>query len=135
MICSSTTRLLENERIRRKSALQNAGARVIEVAAEGDMISIPHLLARLRELSIRSLMVEGGARIIQSFLAASGDPISETSRGAGAVDTIIVTVAPTLVGSDGVGYGSNLLADALPALRHVGTEVFGRDAVVALQVG
>ena len=44
-------------------------------------------------------MVEGGASVIKSFLDAS--------QG-GVVDTIIVTVAPTFVGEDGVGYGVQL---------------------------
>ena len=44
-------------------------------------------------------MVEGGASVIRSFLDAS--------QG-GVVDTIIVTVAPTFVGEDAVGYGVQL---------------------------
>ena len=39
-------------------------------------------------------MVEGGARIVGSFLAAPKK----------IVDTLIITVSPILVGSDGVGY-------------------------------
>ena len=46
-----------------------------------------------------TLMVEGGASIISSFL------------NSGRVDSLIVTVAPTLVGEDGVaanGAGNNV---------------------------
>lgn len=46
-------------------------------------------------------MVEGGARVIDSFLQASlSTPL---------IDTLIVTVAPILVGADGVAYGTAAL--------------------------
>lgn len=69
-------------------------------------ISIPELLQKLRSLDIRSVMVEGGASVIGSFLAErplGGEGISDSI-----VDTVIVTVAPTFVGDDGVGYGVGL---------------------------
>lgn len=52
-------------------------------------------------------MVEGGARVIQSFLAESQSTgsVDTSSR---VVDTIIVTVAPTIVGDEGVGYGTSI---------------------------
>ena len=56
-------------------------------------ISIPNLLHTLRTLGIRSVMAEGGARVIQSFLATPNS-----------VNTIIVTVAPVFVGVQGIGY-------------------------------
>lgn len=76
------------------------------------MIATPDLLTVLGGLGVRSLMVEGGASVIRSFLSAA-----HKSTGPGdkkkAVDALIVTVAPTLVGSAGVGYGAELLADAV----------------------
>lgn len=57
-------------------------------------LSIPVVLKTLYTLGIHSVMVEGGAQVIRSFL----------SQDAQAVDTIIVTVAPTFVGEDGVSY-------------------------------
>ena len=102
----------------RKAILQDAGAQVVEV--EGDdgapfasvlrrtahslilgRINIPALLRKLREFGIRSLMVEGGARVIQSFL-------NEPRNASDVIDSVIVTVAPTFVGDDGVGYGANI---------------------------
>lgn len=79
------------------------------------------MLRTLREKGIRSVMVEGGARVIQSFLASRH-----------LVDSMIVTTAPVLVGRDGVGYGGGL--EEVPGLKYVSTEVLGRDAVVGLQV-
>lgn len=56
-------------------------------------------------------MVEGGARVIRSFL--SGAQRSADAGTQKAVDALVVTVAPTLVGSAGVGYGTELHADAV----------------------
>ncbi|TCD64309.1 2,5-diamino-6-(ribosylamino)-4(3H)-pyrimidinone 5'-phosphate reductase [Steccherinum ochraceum] len=112
-----------------RKALEDAGARVVEVGADSGGISIPSMLAVLRSLGVRSLMVEGGAGIIKSFLAAAtADNVGET------VDALIVTVAPTFVGREGVGYGENLLAAEVPRLRHKHTEIVGQDTVVAFRL-
>ena len=121
----------------RKKALEDAGARIIEIppsSVQDDLfpssyLSLPVILKSLKSLGIRSLMVEGGARIIGSFFAAPEK----------IVDTLIITVAPILVGSDGVGYqckypvfglsGSKKLA----SFKEVHTELIGRDTVVSLQ--
>ncbi|KAH8099832.1 bacterial bifunctional deaminase-reductase [Cristinia sonorae] len=109
----------------RKANLETAGARVIEIEAVDGGISISSLLTALRTLGIRSLMVEGGASVIKSFLAS-------TQSHQRTVDAIIVTVAPVFVGKEGVGYGENLLGSQIPAMKHVKTELFGADAVIAL---
>jgi 2,5-diamino-6-(ribosylamino)-4(3H)-pyrimidinone 5'-phosphate reductase len=46
-------------------------------------------------------MVEGGAQVIGSFFEIASSPGSEKPL----VDRVIVTVAPTFVGQDGIGYG------------------------------
>ena len=67
------------------------------------------MLQKLRSLDIRSLMVEGGASVIGSFLAeASSSHATQNGIRRTILDTVIVTVAPTLVGDDGVGYGIGL---------------------------
>ncbi|KAH9837275.1 bacterial bifunctional deaminase-reductase [Rhodofomes roseus] len=115
-------------RASRRSSLEAAGARIVEVGTSADgRIPIPALLVKLRGLGMQSLMVEGGARVIQCFLAAE-------AQHRNCIDTVIVTIAPTIVGKDGVAYGSNLPSDTLPAMQHVETELFGRDAVVALRI-
>src|SRR6266511_1036457 len=57
----------------RKQVLQTAGARIFEVdsckSQNGDRLSISSLLATLRSNGIKSLMVEGGAHVIGSFLS------------------------------------------------------------------
>ncbi|KAH9920255.1 dihydrofolate reductase [Epithele typhae] len=112
----------------RKAALDRAGACLVEVPAdrESGTIGVPVLLEALGKLGVRSVMVEGGARVIRSFVrAARGGP--------GAVDALVVTVAPRIVGDAGVGYGGGLRADDLPTLEPVRTAVFGPDAVVAMR--
>ena len=79
------------------------------------------MLRTLREKGIRSIIVEGGARVIQSFLASRH-----------LVDSMIVTIAPVLVGRDGVGYDGGL--EEVPGSKYVRTEVLGRDAVIGLKV-
>jgi 2,5-diamino-6-(ribosylamino)-4(3H)-pyrimidinone 5'-phosphate reductase len=110
----------------RKKALEDAGARIIEIPPSSvqdsdSHLSLPVILKSLNDLGIRSLMVEGGARIIGSFCAAPENII----------DALIITVAPILVGSDGVGYQCVLdLSDSKK--QEVHTELIGRDTVVAL---
>ena len=121
----------------RKKALEEAGARIIEIppsSVHDDLFPNSHLsllviLKSLNDLGIRSLMVEGGARIIGSFFAAPEK----------IVDALIITIAPVLVGSDGVGYQCRHpvfdLSDSKKqaSFREVHTELIGRDAVVSLR--
>lgn len=129
----ATQRISRRER---KKALEEAGARIIEIpsssARDGlfpsSHLSLPAILKSLTDLGIRSLMAEGGARIIGSFFEAPEN----------IVDTLIITVAPVLVGSDGVGYQckypflelSNSKKQA--RFKEVHTELIGRDTMVAL---
>lgn len=76
-----------------------------------DGISVPLLLESLGSLGVRSVMVEGGASVIKSFLT------SAQSRGSGSVDAIVVTVAPIFVGKEGVGYGDKLFGDQVSTFK------------------
>jgi 2,5-diamino-6-(ribosylamino)-4(3H)-pyrimidinone 5'-phosphate reductase len=46
------------------------------------------------------------------------------------VDTIIITVAPVIVGREGVGYGSMALENG----EYIRTAQIGRDSVVGLRI-
>jgi 2,5-diamino-6-(ribosylamino)-4(3H)-pyrimidinone 5'-phosphate reductase len=78
----------------RRTALEAAGARVLTVPTQDHLLHLPTVFRSLRNLGITSLMVEGGAAVISSLLSAHPD----------LVDTIVVTVAPTFVGDQGVSY-------------------------------
>ncbi|EKM61507.1 uncharacterized protein PHACADRAFT_135222 [Phanerochaete carnosa HHB-10118-sp] len=109
----------------RKHDLEIAGARIIEVDGDNGRVSLPSMLKTLRKLGIRSLMVEGGARVIQSFLAST----EKTPL----VETAIITVAPVFVGDEGVGYGQSLSGTPVGKLQHTQTILFGRDVVFSLK--
>ncbi|KAF9015669.1 dihydrofolate reductase-like domain-containing protein, partial [Cyathus striatus] len=102
----------------RKDALEHAGVKVISVHTSDSLLPLPPLLQTLHSLGIRSLMVEGGARIIASFFSSPD-----------LLDNIIITVAPTIVGDDGLGYA---LPISLPTnFTHTHSQIFGPDTVVA----
>jgi riboflavin-specific deaminase-like protein len=67
--------------------LEAAGARVLLLPADDSgWVDLPALLEYLDKMGIRSLMVEGGARVISSFLAG------------GLVDQVVLTIAPVFLG-------------------------------------
>ncbi|KAF9225558.1 bacterial bifunctional deaminase-reductase, partial [Gyrodon lividus] len=117
----------------RKSTLETAGAVVYEIPCVNGILSIPHLLRKLYGQDIRSVMVEGGATVIRAFLNQASEPRDIGTSPV--VDTLIVTVAPMLVGDDGVGYKVGFSGDELnsliPKFTHVRTELMGKDTIIA----
>ncbi|BGO96884.1 hypothetical protein RTG_00327 [Rhodotorula toruloides ATCC 204091] len=99
-------------------AIKETGGTVFLAEASGRRIDLHKFLHE--EVATpylgRSLMVEGGASVISSFLATPG-----------LVDLVIVTVAPVLVGDEGVSVTKEGVD--LPQLEHVRTQVFGKDTV------
>ncbi|KAJ1968368.1 2,5-diamino-6-(ribosylamino)-4(3H)-pyrimidinone 5'-phosphate reductase, partial [Dispira parvispora] len=96
----------------RKALLEDAGARVfvmpedLTMSTQGSTrptIEVADILACLRRQGIQSLMVEGGATVIEHFLqfmsAVRQDPSSEQHLPS---LRCIITVAPCWVGLDGV---------------------------------
>lgn len=70
----------------REAALRAQGARVVRLPVDEDGVSLPALLAWLYEEGLRSLMVEGGRRVLTAFLKA------------GLVDWVLLTIVPYFVG-------------------------------------
>ncbi|SJL02327.1 related to RIB7-HTP reductase [Armillaria ostoyae] len=106
----------------RLEALQAAGALVVPVQATNalqGLLLVPSVLQTLHELGVQSLMVEGGARVIGSFLAERDS-----------VDTVIITIAPKFVGSQGVGYGVDIIQAS--HYEHLESQAVGCDTVIAL---
>lgn len=84
----------------RQEVLEAAGARVLRLPTNArGQVALAALLRRLGQLGINSLMVEGGTRIITSFLS---DRL---------VDSVVVTIAPRLIGG----------LRAVRRLRHIGS--------------
>lgn len=67
----------------RDAALTAAGARLLQVELWPDgCLSLPRMLECLKSLGIASIMIEGGSRVISSFLLA------------GLVDWAVITISP-----------------------------------------
>lgn len=104
----------------RASALETCGAGILRIdAGDDDRVPLAALLDTLGGLGIHSIMVEGGAGVITSFLRAR------------LADYFVLTVAPVLAG----GYRAvgSLGVDAwpdLPRIEGMAVERFGADLVV-----
>jgi GTP cyclohydrolase II len=71
----------------RRQELTARGVTVREVDAGPDGLQIDHVLRLLRSVGVASLLVEGGGRVITSLLRAA------------AVDRVVVSVSPTIIGA------------------------------------
>ena len=104
----------------RQEELERLGARVFRLPV-GDRggIDLPALLAQLSDMGITSLMVEGGAQVITSFISSQ------------LVDQVIVTVAPVLVGGLRVlDSPLHLPFETFPRLTQVSFYQVGEDLVL-----
>jgi GTP cyclohydrolase II len=126
--CPTTARCVDTSRrtliaasehapMARQRALEAAGAWVVRLPVLNQQIDLRALLERLAAEDIRTLMVEGGARVITSFLRAR------------LVDRVIITIAPMLI--DGVR-GVNELVGA--RLRNVSMQQLGDDLIVSGEI-
>jgi 3,4-dihydroxy 2-butanone 4-phosphate synthase/GTP cyclohydrolase II len=102
----------------RQQKLEAAGARILRVPSDDSgRVNLNALLERLAELEINSLMVEGGARIISSFLSAR------------LVDYLLLTVAPLLVG--GLHALEDQALSGFVSLRNLHHQRLGDDLILA----
>lgn len=108
----------------RRGVLEAAGAEVLPVPVSDETggLDLDVLLARLEARGIRTLMVEGGARVITTFLRERR------------VDRLILSVAPVLVG--GVRGVTEPLSESgkFPRLRAAEARQLGADWIIAGEV-
>ncbi|MFZ5450044.1 MAG: RibD family protein [Thermodesulfobacteriota bacterium] len=103
----------------RQQALEAAGAKVLRIAGSNGWVDLVGLLEYLGSRGINSLMVEGGAQIITSFL---------TSR---LVDQVVLTIAPLLVGGLRVmDHPGHLSLKEFPRLSNLSFQQLGDDLVL-----
>lgn len=104
----------------RQEELEQQGAVVLRLPlARGGGIDLPNLLEVLGSRGIASLMVEGGAQVINSFISSR------------LVDQVIVTIAPVLVGGLRVlDSFTPSLSGPFPRLTGVSFHQLGEDLVV-----
>lgn len=103
----------------RRGHLQEAGAEIIDLPSdEYGRVSLPDLLFCLGQRGISSLMVEGGARILQAFMKQQ------------LADQVIVTLAPLFLGGVPViePWGRSLQAPV--KLIDLGSQQLGEDLVI-----
>ena len=120
---NAATVVLTSERSEpdRRAALQRRGVKVEVVGQAPDGIDLTDGLARLLALGIRSVLVEGGARVITSMLRER------------LADRVVVAVAPILLGkgTEAVGdLGARLVADGLLLLNRT-VHQLGPDLLIA----
>jgi GTP cyclohydrolase II len=120
---NAATVVLTSERSEpdRRAALQRRGVKVEVVGQAPDGIDLTDGLARLLALGIRSVLVEGGARVITSMLRER------------LADRVVVAVAPILLGkgTEAVGdLGASVVADGLLLLNRT-VHQLGPDLLIA----
>lgn len=112
-----TTSRADNGRV---AALEERGARVAAVSSDGDHVDLYDALRLLKDLGVHSVLVEGGARTITSFLRA------------GLVTHLSVCVAAMVLG-EGISAVGDLAVNALDEalrLRSVSWKAMGTDLVL-----
>ena len=96
---------------RRKAVLEAGGVTVREMAGASEGLDLRNVLADLRKDGVRSLMVEGGGKVITSLIRHQ------------LVDRLVVSISPRVVGAgvEAVGnLGVDRVADGLQLVsRHV----------------
>ncbi len=114
----------DDERIRK---IREVGGDVIEVGKYGsreDGVEWEKILRALWDAGIRSVMIEGGATVINDLLRARNQHL---------VTSVIVTIAPTYLGSGGVVVAPprSVQDENEARLDEVTWIPFGQDVVVA----
>lgn len=104
----------------RQAGLESLGARVFRLpGGDNGGLDLPEVLQILGGMGVNGVMVEGGAQIITSFLACQ------------AVDQVIVTIAPVLVGGVRVlDFLHQPRPKVFPRLINVDYQRVGEDLIV-----
>jgi diaminohydroxyphosphoribosylaminopyrimidine deaminase/5-amino-6-(5-phosphoribosylamino)uracil reductase len=102
----------------RAEALARAGARVLRCACAGRRIRVASAVEELGRAGIRSMLVEGGARVFSGFVAS------------GVWDALFVFVSPALFGPGGVGLADAALDRAALGAVFAGASSAGADAAL-----
>ena len=103
----------------RQRGLEARGAQVLRFpTTERGWVALEPLLEKMGRMGVNSLMVEGGGRVLTSFMRAH------------LVDQVIITVAPLIVGGVRAFHRMSLDPALLPRLHEVRYANFGRDLMV-----
>jgi GTP cyclohydrolase II len=108
----------------RRRELTSTGAMVRDVAADPAGLQIRAVLRLLRSLGVTSLLVEGGGRVITSMLRAR------------AVDRVVVSMSPTIIGAGVEAVGPLAVSRVSEGIRLVNRSVYlaGDDILLGFDV-
>ena len=108
----------------RRRALASAGATVRDVAPGPEGLRVDEVLRLLRSLGVGSLLIEGGSRVITSMLRAA------------AVDRVVVSLSPTIIGSGVEAVGALGVDRVADGIRLLNRSVFlaGDDVLLGFDV-
>ena len=107
----------------REQALVKSGVTVLHIPSDTDgLIDLKVLLGLLAEMGIESLMVEGGAQVITSFLRHR------------LVDQLVLTMAPVYIGGMQAVWPLQLSPSNPPRLENVAWQMCGSDLVLRADV-
>lgn len=112
------------DRVRRRELEERGvGVRVVGSGAHG--VDLEETLALLRAAGVRSVLVEGGSRVITSFLRA------------GLADRLVVGIAPTIMGAGTEAVGDLRVTQVTEGLHLHNRAVYsaGDDLLVAADIG
>lgn len=101
----------------RKEALEARGVELVKIDSWDGSVDLEALLEELGSRQISSVMVEGGGKLIASFV------------NAGMVDKYMIFVAPKIIGRGGVDLVSVKLSE-IKQLRVASTEQLGEDLLI-----
>ncbi len=107
--------------MKKRQALEKAGARILEVAEEGGRLQVREILAALGKAGHNSLLVEGGSAVHTSFLKE------------GLVDQVSLFMAPLFLGNASIPVVGDLaISDVHQGRRFQTSRVrrFGNDVLV-----
>ena len=107
--------------LKKRQALQDAGARVIDVPEKNGRPNLPDVLRALAQEGHTSLLVEGGSAIHTSFLKA------------GLVDQVTLFMAPLFLGNESIPVVGDLAITDVGAGRRFQTsrvKRFGNDVLI-----
>jgi len=112
----------QNERTGDREAFQTQGVSILVCPAKGGRIDLSALMTRLGEMSVSSLLVEGGAAITGTMLRER------------LIDKFYIFVAPKLLGGDdgipmAAGPGPKTM-DASLVLKEIKVKRFGDDTLI-----
>ncbi|MDX1412632.1 MAG: dihydrofolate reductase family protein, partial [Candidatus Promineifilaceae bacterium] len=105
----------------RQAALESAGARVVRLPeTDSGRVSLVELMSQLWQDNVHTLMVEGGASVISSFIAHK------------LVNHLVLTISPMFVGGlRSIASNRQQIGTLLPRIHHPRIQKLGEDIIVS----